>query len=115
MQVNKIQSNNNTNFTSIRFTKAAKSHIKDTFSLDEIKDLKKLVDKHKDISPNVLVGTDANLFGSTRLRARIDDEEMFDNSLFFEDGLSFLKDSADYAKEISKTLGTSLSEFIKKL
>lgn len=103
IQVSRIQpNNNNTNFTSIRFTKSAKNHIENTFTLDELKALNKLVKEHKNISPNVLVGTDYNLFGSPRLRTRIDHEEIFDDSIFFEDGYYFLKECADYAKEIHK-------------
>lgn len=114
MQINSIQSNNNTSFTAFRFTKSAKVYIKDTFTTEDILELKNLVKEHKNISPNVLVGTDSSLFGSTRLRARIDGDE-FSDSTFFEGGLSFLKDVGNYAKDVYYKLGDSASEVLKNI
>lgn len=111
MQINKIQSDN-TNFTSIRFSKSARKHISKTFSTEEVKELGRVIQNHKQISPDIIVGTTRNSFGSTRLRARINGEELFD-SLFFENGFEFLEKTALYAKAIYKQLGSSYI-FIKK-
>lgn len=115
MQINRVQTSDNTSFTAFRFTKAAKAHIKDTFLDEEVFELKKLVDTHKNVSPDVLVGTDTSLFGSTRLRARVDGMENFDRSLFFDNGFTFLKSIAEYAENIYHKFGMSTSDALKEI
>lgn len=115
MQINRGQANDNTTFMAFRFTKAAKVHIKDTFTNEDIIGLRKLVEEHKKISLDVLVGTDVSLFGSTRLRARVGKLEDFDTSIFFEEGFPFLQSAANYAKRLYEKLGMSISDALKDI